>query len=100
MAGPLGGLLGDQLAARRDGTVLGGVLQRVRSDRLGRRGSGRAVRQPVGGLARLDAAHEALQPLLLLVVELAHAAALATGATVLGFAPCSYSSRKASTSRR
>ena len=71
----LGGLLGDQLAARRDGAVLGGVLQRVRADRLGRRRAGRTVRQPIGGLAGLDAADEALQPLLLLVVEFAHAAA-------------------------
>ena len=77
MARALGVLLGDQLAARRHRAVLGGVLQRVGADGLGRRRSGRAACQLVGGLAGLDAADEALQPLLLLVVEFAHAAARA-----------------------
>src|SRR5467141_4087039 len=72
MALALGGFLGDQLAAGRDGAVLGGVLQRIGADRLSRRGTCCAIRQPVGGLAGLDAAHEALQPLLLLVVEVGH----------------------------
>ena len=75
MARALGALLGDQLAARRHRAVLGCVLQRVGADGLGRRRSGRTACQLVGGLAGLDAADEALQPLLLLVVEFAHAAA-------------------------
>ena len=68
----LGGLFGDQLATGRDGAVLGGILQRIRPNRRRGRGTGRAARQSVGGLAGLDAAHEALQPLLLFAVELAH----------------------------
>jgi len=98
----LGGLLGDQLAARRDGAILGGVLQGIRSDTRRRRGIGRAVGELVCGLAGLDAAHEALQPLLLLIVEFfAHAAAFATiGVAGFGLAPCSYSSRKPNTSAR
>ena len=72
MTRTLGGLLGDQLAARRHRAVLGGVLQRIGADRLGRRRAGCTACQLVGGLAGLDAADEALQPLLLLVVEFAH----------------------------
>ena len=77
MAGALGRLFGDQLAARRDRAVLGGMLQGVRAYRLAGGCAGAAVRELVGGLAGLDAADETLQPLLLLVVEFAHAAARA-----------------------
>ena len=77
MACPLGGLLGDQPAARRHRPILGGMLQRVRTGRLGRRPARGASGQLVGRLARLDAADEALKPLLLLVVEVAHSAAQA-----------------------
>jgi len=74
MALSLGGLLGDQLAARRDRAVLGGMLQGIGPNRLAGRRAGTAIGQLVGGLAGLDAADEAVQPLLLLVVEFAHAA--------------------------
>src|ERR671912_1317218 len=71
MALALGGLLGDQLAARREDAVLGSGLQGIEVRRRSRGST--AVRELVGGLARLQAADETLQPLLLLVVELGHA---------------------------
>ena len=64
----LGLFLGRQLAAAGDGVVLGGILQGVRTDWLLHRRRSRSGR----GLARGEAAGEALQPALLLVGELGH----------------------------
>ena len=69
MARPLGGFLGDQLAARRHGTILGGILQGIGTNRRRSSGTGSTRHKLVRRLARLDAADEALQPLLLSVVE-------------------------------
>ncbi len=73
MAGALGHLFGHQLAARRDGAILRRVLQCIRADRRScRTTASRAIGELIRSLTRFDPADEALQPLLLLVVEVAH----------------------------
>jgi len=64
----LGLLLGDQLAARRDSTILGGLLKSIRPDGQ----CGRGSRRRGCSLARDEAAGESLQPALLLVGEFGH----------------------------
>ena len=74
MALALGLFFRRQLAAGRDGAVLGSVLQRIRPDRLRRGGCCRGRRRR--GLPRGKAAGESLQPAFLLVGEFGHVTAL------------------------